>query len=309
MDVQCALDEIARNAGGLVTRIQATAAGISDQRLTELVRRGAIARVARGVYAIGEAAFLDVDPAAITTSWRVVLSHESAAAWYGADLPEALKAMHVTAPRNRARRSNGTPGIRVHRFTLSGDDVCVVRGVLVTSPLRTALDIARHLSVDHAVAIVDALIRLGRLSYDDFVAKATEQTGRGAARVKLIAHLVSPKSGSILESLTRVLLWRNDLPDPTPQFSFRHPRRGWIGYMDFAWPELKAILECDGYEYHADRATFQKDRRRWTAVGTAGWHLAVVTWFDVVFDPDYVVAVVRELLAIERGSNTQTQAS
>jgi predicted dithiol-disulfide oxidoreductase (DUF899 family) len=40
-------------------------------------------------------------------------------------------------------------------------------------------------------------------------------------------------------------------------------------------------------------------RRRWTAVGTAGWHLAVVTSFDVVFDPDYVVEVVRDLLALE----------
>src|SRR4029077_19635314 len=37
--------------GGLFTRKQALAAGVSSQRLTELVRRGVLARVARGVYA------------------------------------------------------------------------------------------------------------------------------------------------------------------------------------------------------------------------------------------------------------------
>jgi very-short-patch-repair endonuclease len=89
------------------------------------------------------------------------------------------------------------------------------------------------------------------------------------------------------------------LPAPTSQWSFTHPRRGWIGYLDFAWPAARAALECDGYQYHSSREAFQTDRRRWTAVGTAGWHLAVVTWFDVMYDPDYVVEVVQELLGID----------
>jgi very-short-patch-repair endonuclease len=112
-------------------------------------------------------------------------------------------------------------------------------------------------------------------------------------------------SGSILESLTRVLLWRHHLPVAVSQHPFCHPQRGLIGYVDFAWPQLKAILECDGYEFHSSRGPFQKDRRRWSAIGSSGWHLAVVTWFDVTCDPGYVVALALDLLAIERGSCTQ----
>jgi very-short-patch-repair endonuclease len=75
--------------------------------------------------------------------------------------------------------------------------------------------------------------------------------------------------------------------------------------VDFGWPQLKAILECDGYDFHASREPFQKDRRRWSAISSAGWRLGVVTWFDVTRDPIYVVTLVRELLALERPSCTQ----
>jgi very-short-patch-repair endonuclease len=113
--------------------------------------------------------------------------------------------------------------------------------------------------------------------------------------------LIDPDSGSILESLTRVLVWRSGLPMPKSQFTVREST-GWVGRVDFAWPWLKAILECDGYEFHADRSAFQKDRRRWSALSRSGWRLGVVTWFDVTCDPEYVVALVRDLLALTSGS-------
>ncbi|HET7530705.1 MAG TPA: hypothetical protein VFJ98_07070 [Mycobacteriales bacterium] len=100
----------------------------------------------------------------------------------------------------------------------------------------------------------------------------------------------------MLESFTRVLLWRNGLLPERTQFPFRCAATGWTGQLDFAWPSLRAALECDGYVWHADRGPFQGDRRRWSALNRAGWHSGVVTWFDVMHDPDYVVDLVRDLL-------------
>jgi predicted transcriptional regulator of viral defense system len=293
------LYEIARCNGGLVTRAQARAVGVSDQRLHELVRHGVVARVAHGVYAMGTTPHCRADPLVVTTACNVGLSHESAAAWYGVDLPEPPDHTHVTAPRNRGRRRDAISGVRLHRKTLGGYEVTELRGVRVTTPLRTALDIARHASLEHGVAIVDSFLRAGMLSADEFIAAAGRCHGPGRVRIQLVASLIDSKSGSILESLTRVLLWRNQIPPPTSQYSFTHPTRGWIGYMDFAWPQVRAILECDGYEYHASRIPFQKDRRRWSAIGGAGWHLGVVTWFDVTCDPQYVIDLARELLSLE----------
>jgi very-short-patch-repair endonuclease len=299
------LYEIARANGGLVTRAQARAAKVDARRLTDLVRGGALARVARGVYAMGSDVVARADARAVTVACNVVLSHQSAAAWLGVDLPEPTRATHVTAPRNRGRRRDAVKGVRLHRANLHRGEVVVVRGVRVTSPVRTALDIAQHAPIEHAVAVVDAYLRGGFFGVEEFSAAALRMQGPGRVRAQLVATLMDPASGSILESLTRVLLWRSGLPQPQSQLSFRHPRRGWVGYVDFGWPQFKAILECDGYDFHASREPFQKDRRRWSAISSAGWRLGVVTWFDVTRDPIYVVTLVRELLALERPSCTQ----
>src|SRR5580692_10991646 len=96
-----ALEQIAAANGGLVTVTQAAAVGVDRRRLAEYARNGQVARVARGVYAVGTVL---PDPRPLVTSSRVTLSHESAAAWWGIDLPEPPKVVHVTAPRNRGRR-------------------------------------------------------------------------------------------------------------------------------------------------------------------------------------------------------------
>ena len=300
MDV-AAIAERARSNGGLVRRSDLTACGVSSPRITELVRRGVIARVARGVYAVGFRERVH-DPASIAVAWNVVLSFESAAAWYGAEMPKPVAQLHVTAPRTRGRWSDRVSGIRLHRAAVAPHDIVIVRGVRVTSPLRTAIDISRHRAIEEAVAIVDSFLRACLFTAEEFIARAERSLGPGRLRIQTVASLIDPLSGSILESLTRVLLWRNNLAVPDTQFTFRDQQGGWVGRVDFAWPRLRAILECDGYEFHADRAVFQKDRRRWSAISRAGWHLAVVTWFDVTCDPTYVVALVGELLELDRQS-------
>lgn len=297
MDIAAELYEIARHNGGLVSTAQAEAAGIADQRMSELTKRGVIARIAKGIYSVTAEPDHALDPLAITQAHKVSLSFESAAAWLGADLPSAPRELQATAPRGRGQRRDAIKGVSLHRADLATCDVLTVAGVRVTTPLRTAIDIARNRTTETAVAIVDALIRAKRLTAEEFIVAASLARGAGRRRVLAVASLINPKSGSILESFTRVLMWRHGLPDPVAQYSFTHPSRGWIGYMDFAWPELRAILECDGYEYHASRDSFQKDRRRWTAVSGSRWNIAVVTWFDVTCDPEYVVAAVHDLLA------------
>jgi hypothetical protein len=111
-----------------------------------------------------------------------------------------------------------------------------------------------------------------------------------------VARLVDPRSGSVLESLARVLLWRNGFLPPSSQYLVKHPGTGWRGYLDFAWPLLRVALECDGYEWHAARDPFQRDRRRWSTLSRMDWKCGVVTWFDVTAHPAYVVTLVADLL-------------
>jgi predicted transcriptional regulator of viral defense system len=293
------LVEIARANGGLATLTSARTAGVSSQQLTDLVRAGLIARVARGVYSIGSVTTSRHDPAHLTIAWRVALSGPSAVAWWGVDLPVAPGLLHVTAPRSRGRWRDAAPGVRLSRANLANSEIAILRGVRVTTPLRTALDYARKAPFNHAVAVVDAFLRAKLITAAEFDAAATAARGPGGRQLRLVAALADPASGSVLESLCRVLLWQNGLAPEQTQYPFKHPRTGWVGYLDFAWPTLKVALECDGYEWHADRDPFQRDRRRWSGLNRAGWRSGVVTWFDVTCDPTYVVALVRDLLELE----------
>jgi hypothetical protein len=165
------------------------------------------------------------------------------------------------------------------------------------------MDICRHAPIDKAVAVVDAFLRSHAFTFSEFLQAARSAKGPGRLRIQAAASLADSASGSVLESLARVLIWRDGLPIPQTQLSVRGTT-GWIGRVDFAWPDHKVILECDGYEFHAARDSFQRDRRRWSALTAAGWQVVIVTWFDVTRDPEYVLATMRRVLGLPLKQNT-----
>ncbi|HVY09190.1 MAG TPA: type IV toxin-antitoxin system AbiEi family antitoxin domain-containing protein [Mycobacteriales bacterium] len=301
MDALARLGSIAQAYGGVLTRSQILAAGVRNRDLAALVASGTVARIGRGVYAVGQQL---PDPHRLSASWLATISFESAVAWHGVDLPAPLEQIHLTVPRRRGRYAGAVDGVRLHRADVAPSDVMVVRGARVTSPIRTSIDIARHAPIDHAVAIIDAFLRAGRHSEAEFRAAARQAQGPGRLRIQTVAELVDPASGSVLESLTRMLLWRHGLPRPVTQLSLRNRRTGWVGYLDFAWPEHRVALECDGYAFHSSAEAFRRDRRRWSSVTLAAWKLLVVTWFDVTQNPSYVVHLVRQALEIGAQENT-----
>ncbi|MDT7558652.1 MAG: hypothetical protein QOI68_3122, partial [Pseudonocardiales bacterium] len=82
-----------------------------------------------------------------------VLAGYAAAAVLGVDCaPDDAPAEVLLATNSRPH-----PGLLIHRGTATGADLTVVGDVRVTSPLRTAWDLARRLPLVEAVVVVDAL--------------------------------------------------------------------------------------------------------------------------------------------------------
>jgi hypothetical protein len=180
---------------------------------------------------------------------------------------------------------------------LAAAELKIVRGVTVTTPVRTVLDVARTKPIAEAVAIADSLCRLGLLSPVEIESAASAlAAGPGRPAAMSLASLVDPRAESVFESMTRTDLALAGLPSPVPQLNILDRDDIWIARVDFAWPDHRAVLECDGFEYHGSREAFERDRRRWSALTQAGWRVAVVTWRDVVGDPSYLVELVRDLL-------------
>jgi hypothetical protein len=296
--IRALIEPLAREQQGLVSVADLRGLGLKHGRIYRAARRGELVRRARGVFALP-----DVPPepnlAATIRAIRGVLSHDAAAMWWGMELAHSPTKHHATVPRNRGRLANAIKGWRLHRSGLRADETVTKAGVDVTSPIRTVIDCARVLSVDHAVAIADSALRKRLVTMHELLAAAASvPRGPGRARVLTVVNLVDPKSGSVLESLTRVLLWRAGLLPPETQYPFKTASGAFVGYVDFAWPQLRLLLEADGFEFHSKRADHRNDCRRLNAFTCRGWLLLRVTWEDVVFQPDEVVETVRTAMDI-----------
>lgn len=232
--------------------------------------------------------------AAAVVSVRGVASRTSAALLWGIELVRPPEEPEVAVGRDRSRMSR--PGVRVHRAVLPPEHLAVVRGVPATSPVRTVLDLARSLPLAEAVAAADSALRLRLCTYEQLVAAvAALAPSRGRPACRAVLERVDRASGSVLESLCRVVLEDGGLRPFETQLVVR-TLRGAVGRVDFAWPEQRVLVEVDGFAFHADRMRYREDRRRTNALVLAGWRVLRFSWEDVLHRPEVVVAQVRAAL-------------
>jgi hypothetical protein len=220
------------------------------------------------------------------------VSHEAAAAVLGVELVDPPR-RRLTVPRNRSRIV--VPGWEVHRSDLAGSEVEVVDDLRVASGPRTVADLCRVLPTAHAVVAADSALRQGLCGVAELGLERA--FGRGCDRLRRVGRLVDPRSGSVLESLLRVLLVTAGLPRPVSQYVIRDSGGAFVGRVDFCWPAARLVVEADGYAFHSDRAAYRHDRRRLNELERLGWRTLRFSWEDVVDRPEQVVALVGECLA------------
>ena len=72
-----------------------------------------------------------------------------------------------------------------------------------------------------------------------------------------------------------------------------------VGRVDFLVGDL-LIVETDGFEFHADKETFTKDRGRDRRAAALGYRTIRITWDDVHNRWEKVLADVRALVRARR---------
>lgn len=171
----------------------------------------------------------------------LIFSREAAAALW--DLPRIdpwPDLVHGTCAGPRVRSSG-----RVSRHVDEFDLAYRHQGLLVTSPARTIVDLARTGSVVNALAAADHAVRLGLCDEAELWSEAQDvpPRSRGRHRALLVADLVDGRSMSAGESLSRAQMFILNLPRPDLQF--RHDdEQGLIGFVDFQWEGV--VGEFDG---------------------------------------------------------------
>jgi hypothetical protein len=195
------------------------------------------------------------------------LAGYSAAVLLGADCAPARAPAEVLVPGG----ARAHPGLRVSRGQPSDVDVTRVDGCRVTTPLRTAWDLARRLSLVDAVVAVDALARRDGFAPAELIVRRRVQPGaRGCRRLDEVVALADPRAESPPETRLRVALVRAGLPPPEVQYRIDDEDGFPLARVDLAYPEARLAIEYDG-AVHLDRDRAERDRDRDAELVELGW--------------------------------------
>lgn len=266
--------------------------GISRWYAHELRRRGLIRELLRGVYVaaqVPETIELRVDALKLVVPPTAVVTDRTAAWLHGVDLlPRS--AVHEAPPvdlfdRRRAARVR-RDGVRSGQRTLIDTDVMVVDGILVTTPLRTALDLGRSLRRYDALAALDGFLRLG-VDHDRLLASVERFRGdRGVVQLRGLVPLADGRAESPPESVLRGHWIDAGLPAPEPQ-CWVHDEWGVpIFRIDVGLPAVRFGAEYNGERFHSGAVAERRDEKRGDWLAERGRWTIVVFWKDDLFGED-----------------------
>lgn len=174
--------ELAEGQQGYFTIAQAVAAGVPSAHLPDMLRRGVVERISRGVYRLTDfpraltGQFMEATlwPSSHREDVRGVLSYASALAFHQiSDVSPSH--VHVTVPRAFRIRRAVPRYLRIHKADLAPSDIGWHEGLPVTTAARAIRDChAAHLGPALVRQAIEDGRRLGALTTRDADALAVE---------------------------------------------------------------------------------------------------------------------------------------
>ena len=281
----------------MLSREQLLGLGLGKDAIQHRIASERLHRLHAGVYAVGH----QVIPregrwmaAVLASGPGAVLSHWSAAHLWMIR-PNSRTRIDVTV----AHRCRSSKPIRRHISEVPDDERTVEEDIPVTTVPRTILDLAATEDAD----TVENLLRESefrqlsdRLSLPDLIERYRGKRGTRKVQLALDRLKEDPvgRKRSRLEERFAPFLRQNRLP--LPRFN------DWIILgdkryrVDCHWPDLRQIVELDGWDGHSTRTAFREDRARDRRLTAAGYTVTHITWNQLDDAPTEIAADLRALL-------------
>jgi hypothetical protein len=162
------------------------------------------------------------------------------------------------------------PGIKVRNERIDASDVVDIGGISVTSPERTAFDLARHLPRDLAVAHLDALARATGVAAPQVVLLAHRYPrARGLPRARIALSLMDGGSQSPQETRLRLILIDDGLPPPRTQIVLSDGRNR--AFIDMGYDDPQVGFDYEGAHHSEKRGQYVHDIGRAELIDSQGW--------------------------------------
>lgn len=241
---------------------------VSDGRLTRGQLRWNHVAILPGVYVpkgTERTVLVNAFAAWLWTGRRGVIAGRAAAALHGAKWVGAATPIDVITEHTRRRR-----GVIVREERIGADEISYLGELPVTTPARTALDLARHLPRDTAVACLDALAAATAVSADEVAALAARYAGaRGLRRARSALALMDAGAQSPRETWLRLLLIDAGLGTPRTQIKVSDGINK--AFIDMGYDEPMVGLDYEGAHHSADRQRYVHDIGRGELIERQGW--------------------------------------
>lgn len=250
------------------TASYAASAGVSPRLRRHLVEAGLLRPVLRGVLVatqVPDSLRIRVSAVRLVVPEHAVAVDRLAAWIHGVDaLPRTaihqMPSLDVfSRGGSRMRRDSIRSGVR----DLTARDVCVIDGLQVTSPLRTACDLGRLLWRYDALGAIDGFLRVG-VDPDELLREVDRFKGfRGVIQLRGLVPLGDDGAESQPESALRLHWHEAELPRPETQiwvYDGDVPRFR----IDMGHETVRYGVEYFGEEWHdEDQREHDEGRIRW----------------------------------------------
>jgi hypothetical protein len=200
-----------------------------------------------------------------------IIAGRAAAALYGVDWIDVNTPIELIAKKGRPR-----PGVIVREERIADDEIRQRGELRITTPARTALDLARRLPRDVAVAHLDALVAKTQLGNADVLELQDRyRETRGIRQARDALDLMDGGARTRKQTWLRLLLIDSGLPRPRTEIVVGDKWGDAIIAMGWDGPKVGVDYEDDtGYidEYCAVQAINQYE-----TIQRLGWmHIRVV---------------------------------
>jgi very-short-patch-repair endonuclease len=299
MHAEQRLAAVARRQAGAFSRSQAVEVEFTRRQISHRLASGVWRRELPSVYVLTSAPPSFEQRLWVACLWAgddAIVSHQSAAVLWGFERIVAHRAQ-LWVPATCAKRC---ARVETHRVEMmSHHDRRFVGGLVVTSPERTLLDLAAIVPGEDLEIACESARRERLVTMESLERCLLRNAANGRAGVApfraLLRSLAIRPCESVLEVKTMRLLRASSIVAPVLQHEVVAGGRTYR--LDFAWPDARVALECDGRRHHTGGRDFQHDRTKITDLAADGWRTLIATWDDVVRRPDELLGQIDAALS------------
>ena len=223
-------------------------------------------------------------------------SHRSAAWLHGVKLE--IETVDITVP-NRPRHMR-LDDVRIHR-PRDHMDIRPIRknGIATTNPLRILVDIGAppHGDVETTMHAMDHFLVNGQVRPTAISTLIDRHSIKGRSGIVALRQAFNNLANfdrppdSVLEVRMLELLRDAALPSPKCQHYVGADR------LDFAYPEWRVNIECDGWAFHSTQSDRSRDISRDARLMARGWTVIRFSWYQIIKQPLVVASTIGGALA------------